>query len=123
MEKEEHQITVVRVFDYKGRTCVVIGIWLNFIGNYHCGYVEVLPKNKGKKYEEGKFDKITAEEITYSGSLDHINSPELLGIKGKYFVGFDTAHYWNDLHPETKTFKSVFGRTKKLCDEMIKNGI
>jgi hypothetical protein len=107
----EMRIKAMEVFVHKGRICVVV----NMDDKYHNGYVQVLPKNKGKDYEEF-VDKIETVELTYSGDLKGL-------FDGVWFFGFDTAHFWNDLHPETKTFEWVKKQTIKLCEEMKRKRI
>jgi len=114
------EIGRIRIFKHKGRICVVIEmLWMASlkVSPYCNGYVEVSAKNKGKNYDNF-IDRIETDELTFSGDLSRFN----LGKK-LWFFGFDSAHFWNDAQPESKTFKSVKARTSKLCEEMVKKGI
>ena len=101
----------MEIFVHKGRICVVV----NMDNSYHNGYIQVLPKNQGKDYERF-VKKIKTDELTYSGDLHGL-------FNGIWFFGFDSAHSWNDMHPETKSFESVKERTIKLCEEMVRKKI
>lgn len=114
------EIIVKDVFKVGRRTCVVVERIMPCLLPFHNGYVEVLKKNYGKSYWDF-IEKIETEELTYSGDLSHLNDPRI--PKGKWFFGFDSAHYWNDLHPESKTFENVKERTIQLAKEMIKKRI
>ena len=122
------RIKAIEIFKHKKRICVVLQ--LSFFENtlreflegpilskedYCTGYVEVLHKNYGKSYMDF-LDKIKTEELTYSGDLGGL-------FDGVWFFGFDTAHSYNDMYPETKTFEYVKKRTIELCEEMIKKKI
>jgi hypothetical protein len=76
---------------------------------YHNGYVEC---------EQGtEFDNmcvyICGEEITFHGELSGL--PD-----GKYYIGFDTCHYYNDQHPETKTAEHVKARCQEIAYQLDK---
>ena len=119
---------VVEMFDYKERTCVIVEVDYNinlFLtmadgnpGEYHNGYASVKEENHGSDYDEFSH-KISVDELTYSGSLEEF--PEV--SKGLWFIGFDSAHYWNNKDPESKTLKSVKKRLKKMVDEMVESKI
>jgi hypothetical protein len=123
---------VKEVFTHKKRLCVVLlmrwqenwarTLWDGAIGgqDYCNGYVQVLEKNKGKHYDDFA-DKIKTDELTFSGDLDNIEQQQV--PKGTWFLGFDSAHAWNDMQPESKTFESVKQRTMKLADEMVRRRI
>jgi hypothetical protein len=118
----------MEIFVHKGRICVVVkmkGIensarefWEGkpiSDSDYCNGYVQTLPKNQGKDYESF-VSMIKTDELTYAGDLNGL-------FKGLWFFGFDSAHVWNDNHPESKTFESVKKRTIKLCEEMVRKKI
>ena len=123
-------IKIKEIFDFKGRMCVVVEMLaaeetmfsslLHSIWPFHNGYVEVLKKNKGKDYQ--KFiDMIDTDELTFSGNFDYIKNDRI--PKDKWFFGFDSAHYQNEEHPESKTFENVKKRTIELAEEMIRKRI
>jgi hypothetical protein len=122
------RILAMEIFKHKGRICVVIrmkGIenisrefWEGGVisdSDYCNGYVQTLDKNYGKDYEEFE-NKIKTDMLTYSGDLSGF-------FDGIWFLGFDSAHVWNEKNPKTKTFEYVKEKTKKLCEEMVKKGI
>ena len=108
--------TIKEIFEHKGRTCLVVEMNIRMVGAFHNGYVEVSNKNKDKSYHDF-VDQIQTDELTFSGKLEDER------LKDKYFLGFDSCHFWNDKKPESKTFESVKDRTIELCEEMIKGGI
>lgn len=112
----ERRCFIKEIFLHRGRICMVMEMrWASkFIGTFHNGYVQTLPKNKGKSYD--KFNRrIHAEEITFGDTWEWM--PDI------FFFGFDSGHAWNDIHPESKTFEAVKKRTIELCDEMVRKGI
>jgi hypothetical protein len=112
----ERRSFVREIFMHKNRLCMVMEMrWESIsIGTYCNGYVQMLPSSKDLLY--GKLtDRIKSGEITFGGTF-----PWLPNIK---FLGFDTAHIWNDEHPETKTFENVKERTILLCGEMVRKRI
>jgi hypothetical protein len=128
MKTKERESKVVDVFKHRGRTCVIVSIEWNpnilartkCITNYHNGYVSVAPRHKGLDYVEVA-KRIEADELTYAGTLDTLDDDRI--SKTMWFLGFDSAHFWNDLKPKSKTFESVRKRTIKIADEMIRKGI
>ena len=111
---------IKEVFKHRGRTCVVIEMSLMGVGSYHNGYVSVAPRNKRKSYNDF-IERIETDELTFSGNMNYVEDKRI--PKDKFFLGFDSAHYWNDEKPESKTFKSVKKRTMELADEMVRKGI
>jgi len=113
----ERDVIIKEIFVHKNRVCMVIEMRFLLtpsIGTYCNGYVQTLPKNKGKSYD--RFNRrIKTEELTFGGTYEWL--PDM------YFFGFDTVHSWNDIHPESKTFKNVKKKTIELCEEMVKKGI
>ncbi len=99
-----------RDFVYKGRRCIVIE--MKQLGNYCNGYIELKPYEISKNYDDYK---IKADEMTYLGDLRNV---EGLDIKGINFIGFDSIHYWNDQHPESKTANYVANTCKDVVKEM-----
>ncbi|RLI85229.1 MAG: hypothetical protein DRO76_05790 [Candidatus Altiarchaeales archaeon] len=116
----EDTCKVKEVFKVGRRICVVVEMDISSVGKYHNGYVSVLKKNYGKHYSDF-IDRIETDELTYSGNLDHFKDKRI--PEKVWFFGFDSAHYWNKLHPESKTFESVKARTILLAKEMIKKRI
>jgi len=130
--RSDKQFEVEDVFEYKGRTCVIVKVemelelrknpsitapflTLKSMYPFYNGYVEILDKRKRN------FDGIIeSEEITFTGKLDQYDDIEL---KGKVFAGFDTAHWYDMEHPERKTLQQVKERTIQFCEEMIAKGI
>ena len=115
---------LIRDFMYKGRRCVVIEVdmtkhmkkvpkvMIESMKPYCNGYVELKPKESKRNIE--------AEEITYQGNLKFGDGFDL--SDGKRYVGFDTAHYWNDQNPKSKTADSVIERCKMIVEELIAMG-
>jgi len=121
------------VFRTKRRICVVVeldgfqNLYRTFLEgsqgfgmNYCNGYVQTLTRNHGRDYNDF-VNKVDTDELTFSGTLDYFNDSRI--PKDVWFFGFDSAHAWNDEHPETKTFASVRERTIQLAEEMMKKGI
>lgn len=122
---EEHK--VVKDFRYKGRRCVVIKIdrskamkdlpesLKKSFKPYCNGYVELKPNEVKEDYDNYH---IEADEITYQGDLKFAQG--LDASDGKTYVGFDSAHYWNDEQPKSKTAEYVAETCKKIVDELNK---
>lgn len=91
---------------YKDKMIVVVRRSSPYIGQWHNGYIETI----GEPDDDELAGKIETDEITYVG---HILSDE------KWFIGFDSAHSWNDQEPESKSATSVLERAKKIADELI----
>lgn len=122
---------LIKDFRYKGRRCVVIEMFLDlpkihFNGGVHyrginpyCnGYVEVKDKEAvvnelTKKNNNGYLEMINSAEITYEGDLSNLDLSD-----GCFYIGFDSAHAWNDAKPESKTAEYVEGTCKKIVDEL-----
>ena len=104
---------LIEQFEHKGRTCVVIRS--DILETSHNGYIQT-KDNKHVDYDD-YISKIETDELTYSGDLSHF------GIKDKFFVGFDSSHYWNTRATGSQTFESVKDRTIKICEEMVTQGI
>jgi len=113
------RVIIKEIWKHRNRTCIIMEMRICMekfgIGTFHNGYVETSKKNYGKDYEKlGK--KINTEELTFSGNWKPTFS-------NMWFIGFDTGHYWNEINPESKTFKVVRVATERLCNEMIKKGV
>ena len=117
---------IKEIFVYKNRICVVVQMSFRenlsrtflegttYLSDYCNGYVQSSKKNYGKDYD--KFiSRIETDELTYSDVLPP--------FKDIWFFGFDSAHYWNEQRPESKTFEEVRKRTIQLCEEMVKKRI
>jgi hypothetical protein len=123
----KHRFKIMDVFKIGDRLCVVARMrpFVNFpsdkvpLGEYHNGYVQVSDKNKGVPYDRF-VSKIETDELTFGGEL---NTSSRRIPKKTWFFGFDSAHYWNDLDPASKTRMDVKVRTKRLAEEMIEKGI
>lgn len=94
-EQAEHEKQVVDEFTYNNRKCIVVRIQCSGFFTYHNGYVEC---NEG-------FDGVIigGEEITYRGNLEHIPIDD----DSNCYIGFDTYHHYNEMHPETQTAEYV----------------
>lgn len=118
---------VVDKFKHKGILCVVVKIDRSSIPKltvikkkhkikmsdvFHNGYVKV---SRQLDYQD-IVKHIDSVELTYSGGLDYVDK----SLKGMWFIGFDTAHYWNEENPKTQTAKAVKEETIKLCEELIR---
>lgn len=112
--KENPQSKIREIFFHRGRLCMVLERGKTYPFNFHNGYVQNLPKNNNKSYTKLS-SRIYTTELTFGGSFSF--APNI------FFFGFDTGHYWNDEHPESKTFEGVKKTTIQLCDEMIKKKI
>lgn len=111
-------------FIYKGRRCIVLEMSCNFmITPYCCGYVELTEEEAKHAINDDKerpsydyFNKfIQSDEMTF---MDNLNPVEGLDTGNTIFIGFDSAHYWNDEHPESKTPDYVANTCKKIVDEL-----
>lgn len=117
---------VVKSFVYKDRRCVIIKIdrseilrssllepsTSSIFEPYHNGYVELKEKEIKEDYDEYN---IRFDEITYQGDLKFKG---LDASDGKWYIGFDTTHHWNHLHPESKTAKHVETVCRRIVDEL-----
>lgn len=112
---------IVDVFKHKGRTIVIVKSMFSsaFIGIYHNGYVSTRKSNEGRGYDEF-VSKIDTDELTFSGTLKHLKDKKIPNL---WFMGFDSAHYWNTENRESQTFESVRKRAIKLAEEMIRKGV
>ena len=118
----EHK--VVKDFKYGGRRCVVIKIDISHLEKdlpkslrerfkpYCNGYIELKKSEVKEDYDNYK---ITSDEITYQGELDF---PSLNSSDGKMYLGFDSAHSWNDESPKSKTAEYVANTCKKIVNEL-----
>ena len=133
--EENSRLERFHVFKHRGRICLVIELkdFSNIAreliegeripsGTYCCGYVEVSAKNKGKSYNEF-IGRIDTDELTFSGNFKKLIEEKMDVDEDIWFFGFDSAHYWNNNKPDSKTFTFVKGKTIELCNEMIKKGI
>ena len=109
---------IVEIFKYRRRTIVIIKMGWSSSGVYHNGYVSCRPSSGMVDYEKS-YSKINADEATYDGFLGkEWKSKEI--PHDMYFLGFDSAHSWNDHRPESKTHSSVKERAKRFADDMIR---
>jgi len=125
---------LIKDFRYKGRRCIVLEIFYeipnSIFGNlrpafnikpYCNGYIEikdkeaVLNKLTEKKKGSGFLKMIDSAEITYQGD---IRFDDLDLSDGHFYIGFDSAHAWNDAKPESKTAVFVEKVCKKIVDEL-----
>ena len=114
-------VEIKEIFKVGKRTCVVVGMASvsSYLKPYHNGYVSTLKKNNNKSYSDDDI-AVQTDELTYSGTLDSLKDKRIPKL---WFFGFDSAHYWNDQNPASKTFESVKQRTTELAKEMIKKKI
>ena len=129
---QEREDKIVSLFYYKDRAIVIVQCKWNKkvikvapgLRDYCNGYVSVKKKWYHRWWKPDYRiieDLFNTEELTFSGYLGDLpNLPTHLA--GVWFVGFDSAHYWNIQNPESATEKAVTKRAKKLCNEMIKKG-
>jgi len=125
-EEERHKL--VRDFEYKGRRCVVIMVdrrndiknipgvskrLKNIFKPYCNGYVELKKSEVRNNYYNYS---ISSDEVTYHGDLNFGN--KLNASNGKTYIGFDSAHVWNDKVPKSKTAKYVENTCKKIVEEL-----
>lgn len=125
-------IEIKKDFIYKGRRCVVLEIdrgahaplkWRTEVFTdmwkpYCTGYVELKPDEVKESYDDYGLE---SEEFTFQDTLKHFEK-QCEGFKaGKsVFIGFDTAHVWNDQRPESKKPESVAKVCKKIVEELNK---
>lgn len=112
-------VFVKDLFVYRGKVCVVVSVSLGGLREYHNGYVEARVKHCDNL--NGKYQQAASVELTYSGKLEHFQDFDC--IKGRWFVGFDTAHLHNEENPITKTFVSVKKETIRLAKELDRAGL
>jgi len=118
---------IVDKFKHKGILCVIVKIDRSDIAKlsiikkqgkikmsdfFHNGYVNI---KQNFDYED-IVEYINSVELTYSGKLNRLDK----SLKDMWFIGFDTAHYWNEQNPETQTKEAVKQKTIELCEELIK---
>lgn len=129
-EVEANGTKKVKDFKHKGRRCVVIEIdrggnanlareFLEGPGSsafkpYCNGYVQLKEDEFKDHYND--YD-ISSEELTYQGDLKFKG---LDASDGEIYVGFDTAHAWNEQQPESKTAEAVAEVCKKIVNEFEK---
>lgn len=104
---------LIEVFNHKRRKCVIVKVNIPKIGESHNGYVS-LSENFNREKDPADF--IEDIEITWYGKLSQYELPE-------EYIGFDTNHVYNDIHPETKTYENVRKVTINLAEEMIRKGV
>ena len=129
---EDSKFEIVDVFEYRGRTCVIIRV--NFMVGYdgyyaHNGYVSFRPKSRllkllKRRYEKeySKYEYLAEDGLTYDGYLGRewrkSNDPLASKIpEDLYFFGFDTLHSWNDA--ENASYEVVKQKTLNMADNMI----
>ncbi|MFP4006367.1 MAG: hypothetical protein ACLFUR_06650 [Candidatus Hadarchaeia archaeon] len=98
---------IADIFKHRNRTCVVVRVNIGSVDVFHNGYVSVRDGNKETWYDYFQ-DRIETCELTFSDYLDQYDEFD----KEKWFLGFDTAHSWNDRNSESKAFSAVRERTK-----------
>ena len=130
MTKQLYKLKIKKDVVYLGRRCIVIecdrspmfkhcpelkSSLSKFLTEPWCnGYIELKENETNRDYDD--FD-IKSDELTFKGKLNHI--PELNGSK-ETFIGFDSAHLWNDDNPKSKTADYVAKTCKKIVMELIK---
>lgn len=131
MASKTANANLVEKFEYKGYTCLIIRN-ANLLDVYCNGYIKVADskeevEQKIKEEEPMKGADITyerflkdidAEELTYSGTLSTIeDAPE------GYYLGFDSAHLWNEESPNSKTPEAVKKRLKRTLEDFIVHNV
>ena len=118
---------VVKDFKYGGRRCVVIEIdrsnlmkdlpdsLRNTFKPYCNGYIELKKDEIKESYDDYA---ITSDELTYQGKLEFPKG--LNASDGKFYIGFDSAHSWNDNEPKSKTKEYVANTCRKIVKELNK---
>jgi hypothetical protein len=118
---------LIKDFRYKGRRCVVVEMLSNIpkilsyrvLKPYCNGYVEVKDKEAviieltKKNNGSGFLKMINSAEITYEGDLSNLDLSD-----GHFYIGFDSAHAWNDAKPESKKADYVEETCRKIVDEL-----
>lgn len=102
-----------------GRHCAVMYRRFGPGFEFHNGYVSILGHNSNITYDDERILNLETASITYIGDLSSLTGDTSIMI----VVGFDTAHAWNDLRPETKTFQAVQRKTMELAEELVRKGI
>lgn len=110
------------IFKHMGRLCVIdkcTQLPDTFPNGYHNGYIEVEKPEvyidfASKDLSSHDIDDYikTPLELTFEGYLHWIDDKRVIG---KYFVGFDTAHCYNEGHNETTTKEAVKKSIECLC--------
>lgn len=105
---------LMKDFNYKGRRCIVFKI-LHY-NSYCCGYIELRENEIKEDYMDYE---IRSDEITYQGDLTDLQPPATGEVAdGKFYMGFDSAHLWNERKPESKTPEYVAQTCKNIVDEL-----
>lgn len=105
------EMTVVKEFFIMGRRCIVVKIKRILTSEYHNGYIRVSEEEYKKIVEEHDYD--LPEEVTYHGDLRHISRQD-----GYKYIGFDSAHYYNQENPDTQTEEYVMERCRKIVEKL-----
>lgn len=121
-------------FIHEGRRCVVVeinrgaGIPKDIVANlptfidlwkpYCCGYIELKPEEVKESYNHHNLE---SEELTYKNTLKRLEE-QCKDFKAgdSVFIGFDTAHVWNDENPESKNPDSIIEVCKEIIEELNK---
>lgn len=113
---------VVEKFVYHGRVCIIVQI--ASLNDIYCnGYIRVAEDSEhvDKNYRESgamegadvTYEKYLgstkADELTYCGTLQQYED-----VPEGYYLGFDSAHYWNEENPESKMQHRVKERLKEM---------
>jgi hypothetical protein len=110
METDWKESEVVYDMPYMNRELIVTKNVVPYIGEYHCWYIE-LKEGEDEKYED--VGVVLGEEIAFKGKIEHFKH-----MRDSYFIGFDTAHYYNLEHPETKTFEYALRKATEIIKGM-----
>ena len=100
----------VKDFIHKGRRCIIIEMNVEVSGKYCNGFVELKKDEIKDSYDD--YD-ITSDEMIYQGDLSNTGFGD-----GKTYIGFDSSHFWNNIHPESKKSEYVEKTCKKIVDEL-----
>jgi hypothetical protein len=109
MEKEQNIVDIRKVWEYKGRKCVIL-----WVRNHFCGYVETTLKGVSYSQQFGNCETSPEYNInchgglTFAGELDipeenNIISEKPIPKDTKWYFGMDFAHS-NDYIEELQSF-------------------
>jgi len=114
--------TLVEQGEHEGMTYGIIKV--SGMRVYHNGYVRIADSAESIDQLYSEFFN-SEVEVTYDRIISDVKTVELTysGTRVKelpegYWIGFDTAHIWNDQNPETKTHRAVREKTFKLIEEL-----
>jgi hypothetical protein len=111
-ENKSHKI--IKDFEYKNHRCVVVEMF--FLDNSCNGYVALNANEIKSSYDA--YD-MKCVELTFMGDLSRYGKQY---DENTIYIGFDTSHSYNEVHPETKTPEAVEQVCKNIVDELLGEG-